>query len=80
VENEFLLHQEVGEEHEEDLKKMENCINKLVDGQKQCVRLFYLEEKCYKEIVIATGYDIKQVKSFIQNGKRNLKICMEGNE
>ena len=79
VEYEFLLHQEVDESLEEDLEKMEDCINKLIEGQQQCVRLFYLEEKCYKEIVGATGFDMNQVKSFIQNGKRNLKICMEGN-
>jgi RNA polymerase sigma-70 factor (ECF subfamily) len=59
---------------------MEDCINKLVEGQQQCVRLFYLEEKCYKEIVTLTGFDMNQVKSFIQNGKRNLKICMEESE
>jgi RNA polymerase sigma-70 factor (ECF subfamily) len=80
MENEFLLHQEVNEEQEEDLKKMEDCINKLVEGQQQCVRLFFLDEKCYKEICLHTGLDMNQVKSFIQNGKRNLKICMEKNE
>jgi RNA polymerase sigma-70 factor (ECF subfamily) len=79
VEYEFLLHQEVDDSLEEDLEKMEDCINKLVDGQQQCVKLFFLEEKCYKDIVTATGFDLNQVKSFIQNGKRNLKICMEGN-
>ena len=80
VESEFLLHQGVDEAQEEDLKKMEDCINKLIDGQQQCVRLFYLDEKCYKDIAALTGFDLNQVKSFIQNGKRNLKICMEGNE
>jgi RNA polymerase sigma-70 factor (ECF subfamily) len=48
--------------------------------QKQCVQLFYLQQKCYKEITATTGYDLKKVKSYIQNGKRNLKICMERNE
>ena len=80
MENEFLLHQPVEEEREQDLKKMEDCINKLVEGQQQCVRLFYLEEKCYKEISSMTRLDMNQVKSFIQNGKRNLKICMEESE
>jgi len=80
MENELLLHQEVDDEREQDLKKMEDCINKLIDGQQQCVRLFYLEEKCYKEICSMTGFDMNQVKSFIQNGKRNLKICMETSE
>src|SRR6476620_6855144 len=48
VEYEYRLHQEVDDSLEEDLEKMEDCINKLIEGQQQCVRLFYLEEKCYK--------------------------------
>jgi DNA-directed RNA polymerase specialized sigma24 family protein len=47
--------------------------------QRQCVHLFYLEQKCYKEITVLTGFDDNRVKSYIQNGKRNLKICMERN-
>jgi RNA polymerase sigma-70 factor (ECF subfamily) len=42
--------------------------------------LFYLEQKCYKDIADLTGYDLNKVKSAIQNGKRNLKICMERKE
>jgi len=76
MENEFLLHQQVDDEREQDLKKMEDCINKLGDGQQQCVRLFYLEERCYREISTTTGFDLNQVKSFIQNGKRNLRILL----
>ena len=45
--------------------------------QERCIRLFYLEQKCYKDIVVMTGLDMNKVKSYIQNGKRNLKICME---
>ncbi|MBS1680738.1 MAG: sigma-70 family RNA polymerase sigma factor [Bacteroidetes bacterium] len=79
VETTYVLH--LQEEHglEQDLTKLENCINKLAEGQQQCVRLFYLDEKCYKDIVAMTGFDMNNVKSFIQNGKRNLKICMETN-
>ncbi len=80
VENNALLHLPVEDELENDLTKLEKCISKLVDGQKQCVELFYLQEKCYKEIAEVTGFDSNKVKSFIQNGKRNLKICMEENE
>ncbi len=80
VENQFILHPEEGNGLEEDLEKLENCINRLVDGQRECVRLFYLEEKCYKDISRMTHLELNQVKSFIQNGKRNLKICMEENE
>ena len=65
------------EEQEEQLQLLEKCIAELSPEQQQSVRLFYLEEKCYKEIVDITGFDMKKVKSYIQNGRRNLKICME---
>ncbi|MEQ9424967.1 MAG: RNA polymerase sigma factor [Cyclobacteriaceae bacterium] len=64
---------------EEDLNKLEECIETLNTEQKSSVHLFFLQQKCYSEIVGITGYDLKKVKSYIQNGKRNLKICMEGN-
>jgi len=79
VENQFILHPQEGNELEENLDRLEECIKRLIDEQQKCVRLFYLNEKCYKEITIITGFDLNQVKSFIQNGKRNLKICMEEN-
>jgi RNA polymerase sigma-70 factor (ECF subfamily) len=80
VENDFLLHQEEESELENDLGKLEKCIQLLAEEQQRCVRLFFLEEKCYKDISDMTGYDLNKVKSHIQNGKRNLKICMEKNE
>ena len=80
VENQFLLHLEDEPEIEQNLSKLEKCIDQLVNDQQQCVRLFYLQEKCYKEITGLTGFDLNKVKSYIQNGKRNLKICMEQNE
>jgi RNA polymerase sigma factor (sigma-70 family) len=62
---------------EEALKALERCMEKLTAGQKQSVDLFYLKEKCYKEIADITGFSLNDVKSYIQNGKRNLKICLE---
>lgn len=56
---------------------MESCIEQLPQDQKQAIQLFYLEEKCYKEISETTKTDINKIRSFIQNGRRNLKICME---
>lgn len=64
---------------EDDMERLEKCIAKLAGAQQQCVRLFYLEEQCYKDIAQTTGFDLSLVKSYIQNGKRNLKICMEKN-
>jgi len=79
VENQFILHPQEENELEENLDRLEECIKRLMDEQEKCIRLFYLNEKCYKEITVITGFDLNQVKSFIQNGKRNLKICMEEN-
>lgn len=64
-------------EKEENFKKLEQCMDTLPEEQKQCVKLFYLESKCYNEIAEITGYDWNKVRSYIQNGKRNLKICIE---
>ena len=64
-------------EKEEDLKKLEQCIELLPAEQKKTVELFYLEKKCYNEIAVITGHEWNKVRSYIQNGKRNLKICME---
>lgn len=73
-------HHENGAEIETNLNRLEKCMDLLAQEQKQCVRLFYLQQKCYREITETTGYDLNKVKSYIQNGKRNLKICMERNE
>ena len=64
-------------EKEENFKKLEQCIDTLPDEQKQSVMLFYLEKKCYNEIAAITGFDWNKVRSYIQNGKRNLKLCLE---
>ena len=68
---------EQGEVLEGDLTRLEACIDTLAEEQQRCVRLFYLEQKCYKEISGITGYELTKVKSYIQNGKRNLRILLE---
>lgn len=73
-------HHDQGAEIESNLNQLEKCMESLAHEQKQCVGLFYLQQKCYREITEVTGYDLNKVKSYIQNGKRNLKICMERNE
>jgi RNA polymerase sigma factor (sigma-70 family) len=52
-------------------------LEELTPEQKTCVTLFYLQEKSYTEIADITGFTLMQVKSYIQNGKRNLKILVE---
>jgi len=59
------------------LDAVTTAIEDLNYEQKQCVTLFYLDKKSYTEIAEATGYSMMQVKSYIQNGKRNLKIAVE---
>jgi RNA polymerase sigma factor (sigma-70 family) len=66
-------------QREENLQKMERCLQTLSAEQKMTVELFYLQNKCYKEIADITGFDWNKVRSHIQNGRRNLKICMEKN-
>ena len=56
------------------LNLMEESLQELNEEQKQCVTLFYLEKKSYQEVAEISGYNLLQVKSYIQNGKRNLKI------
>lgn len=65
-------------EKEENFKKLESCLGTLAEKQREAIRLFYLEGKCYNEIVEITGEEWNQVRSLIQNGRRNLKICMDG--
>jgi RNA polymerase sigma-70 factor (ECF subfamily) len=55
------------------------CIEKLNKEQSICIKLFYIEEKSYKEISDLTQLSLLQVKSCIQNGKRNLKIMLQKN-
>ena len=58
------------------LQKMEMAIKQLNSEQQQCVNLFYLQKKSYAEIAEETGFSMLQVKSHLQNGKRNLKLLM----
>ncbi len=64
-------------------KKLDNLAAALLQlnaEQQLCVTLFYLEKKSYQQITEQTQFDLMQVKSHIQNGKRNLKILMEKEE
>lgn len=64
-------------EKENTLTLLEKAVQELNEEQKTCVTLFYLHKKSYQEIAAQTGFSILQVKSHIQNGKRNLKISVE---
>lgn len=62
---------------EEQLKALHNCLEKLPDEQQTCITRFFLEEMSYADIAEQTGFTLNNVKSYIQNGKRNLKICIK---
>ncbi len=77
MESPFLLHPDNGASVEEDIEVLKECIDQLKKEQQACIRLFYLDEYCYAEIAEITGFSLKKIKSYIQNGRRNLKICLE---
>jgi RNA polymerase sigma factor (sigma-70 family) len=64
---------------EAQLQLMEKCLQKLTVEQQEAVSLFYLKQQSYHQIVEKTGMDWTKVRSLIQNGRRNLKICMDKN-
>jgi RNA polymerase sigma-70 factor (ECF subfamily) len=78
IEDNFV-HLDFDDTRETQLTVMEKCMETLPEEQRKSVDLFYLQEKCYKEVADITGYEMLKVKSYIQNGKRNLKICIEKN-
>ncbi|CAN5508665.1 sigma-70 family RNA polymerase sigma factor [soil metagenome] len=71
------MHHQEDEKLESNLQDLELAIKELPTEQKQCIKLFFFQQKCYKEIVELTGYELNKVKSYIQNGKRNLKIHLQ---
>ena len=63
-------------EQEELEARLHGCIETLKEEQQLCVKLFYFKKKRYKQIADETGFEMKKVKSYIQNGKANLSKCM----
>ena len=64
-------------EREASLNLVEESLQELNQEQKTCVTLFYLKKMSYQQVAATTGFNLQQVKSHIQNGKRNLKILVE---
>lgn len=62
---------------EQELTLLEWALPQLKDQQKTCIQLFYLQQHSYEQIMQQTGFSYNEVKSYIQNGKRKLKILME---
>lgn len=66
-----------GDRKEKMISMLGMAIGQLKTEQKTCIELLYLQQKSYREVAEITGYDLKKVKSYIQNGKRNLKLILE---
>jgi RNA polymerase sigma-70 factor (ECF subfamily) len=79
MESDAFVHLNLEDDTEEKLNIMAKCIEILQPEQRTTINLFYMEQKCYKEVADLTGFDLKKVKSYIQNGKRNLKNCIDKN-
>jgi RNA polymerase sigma factor (sigma-70 family) len=62
---------------ETQLSDLGDCMQTLQESQRRTVELFYFQQLCYQQIVERTGYELGKVKSYLQNGKRNLKLCIE---
>jgi RNA polymerase sigma-70 factor (ECF subfamily) len=76
VENDVFFTLIDRQETEEEIAALKYCMQKLPDEQHTSIRYFYMEEKSYADIVALTGFTLSKVKSYIQNGKRNLKNCI----
>ncbi|MGL5891203.1 MAG: RNA polymerase sigma factor [Bacteroidia bacterium] len=76
METESSVHPDGVTEQEWLLQQMEGSLQHLNEHQRNCIELFYLKKKCYQEVADETGYTLTEVKSYIQNGKRNLKILL----
>jgi len=77
MQSEETLHLNGVLEKEENFRQLEYCLGQLADDQRKVIELFYLEGKCYNEIMETTGIEWNKVRSYIQNGRRNLRLCME---
>jgi RNA polymerase sigma-70 factor (ECF subfamily) len=77
METDYELHLTIENKKETQLTFMEECMQQLNEEQRLCVELFYLQEKSYQQVTEETNFSMNNVKSYIQNGKRNLKNCIE---
>ncbi|NND33899.1 MAG: sigma-70 family RNA polymerase sigma factor [Saprospiraceae bacterium] len=71
-----FLHHDISFDFAEDHQDLYECLKKLPDQQRSSIELFYLEKKSYSEVANILKLEKDQIRSNIQNGRRNLKICM----
>ena len=73
-----LHHQELAAMQEAELQALQRGLAGLPDAQQRCLRLFYLDNKSYREVAVTTGLDLNHVKSALQNGRRTLRRLLTG--
>jgi RNA polymerase sigma-70 factor (ECF subfamily) len=76
MESDELIHHN-GERQDQHKELMSRAMENLSEHQHICIKMFYYQSMSYQQIAQETGYGLKKVKSYIQNGKRNLKIYLE---
>lgn len=79
IEHKFMespTYEHLDNEEPSESERLAGALAQLKDNQKQCVELFYLKEMSYKQVADHTGFEMKKVKSYIQNGKRNLLLIL----
>jgi RNA polymerase sigma-70 factor (ECF subfamily) len=77
MQSEELLHHDNEFDYVDDYKALHACIENLPERQKQAIELFYINTKSYNEISEIIGEPKEKVRSYLQNGRRNLRLCME---
>ncbi len=77
MESDPVVHLLEEDREEEKMQALNKCMELLPEPQRISINRFFMDQQSYAEIVESTGYQLKSVKSYIQNGKRNLRICME---
>lgn len=75
VENEGML-RHISREHPHLTDLLPQALDRLEEQQRQCIELFYFEEMTYKQVSESLGYDLKAVKSYLQNGRRRLSVLL----
>jgi len=80
MESEQIWHPLFEDESSDNVQSLVNCMEELSKDQLECIRGFYFEKLSYQELAQKFGFSLKKIKSHIQNGKRNLKNCIEKGE
>ncbi len=62
---------------EDEADQLHSCVDELPEKQRDCIRMFYFEKKSYADISVVMDLSLDSVRSNIQNGRRNLKKCMQ---